>query len=284
MIEISGKTRQLAVIGNPISHSFSPQLHTYIADKLGLDYVYTALRVREEELDKAIEGIRALNFAGINITSPYKFRVLDMMDGLSDKAKKYGSVNTCVNRDGKLYGYTTDADGFYRSLLVEGIDIKGKDILFIGAGGATQPVVLLFAELGAKSISIVNRTVEKAQRLAEYTKKITGFDVEIGINKKHYDVVINTTTVGMHPDTDKCPVSDMPYVDEKTAVADMIYNPEKTMFLKMAEKKGAKIVNGLGMLIFQGIIAFELFTGAKVTDDMYYDIMRDVFKAEKEKA
>lgn len=274
MIEISGHTKQMAVIGNPISHSFSPQLHTYIAKRLGLDYVYTALKVREEELGAAIEGVRALNFAGINITSPYKFRVLDMMDVLSDKARRYGSVNTCVNRDGKLYGYTTDADGFYRSLLIEGIDVADKDILFIGAGGATQPVVLLFAELGAKSIAIQNRTVEKAKKLAEYTKEITGFEIGIGINKPHYDLVVNTTTVGMHPDIDKCPISDMPFVDENTAVADMIYNPEKTLFLQMAEEKGAKTVNGLGMLIFQGIIAFELITGEKVPDGMYYDIMK----------
>lgn len=278
MFEINGETKQLAIIGNPVSHSFSPQMHNYISEKLGLNYVYTALKVEESGFDSAIEGIRSMGFAGVNITAPYKIRACEKMDVLSERAKKFGSVNTCVNRNGILYGYNTDAEGFYRSLQREKIEVKDRDILFVGAGGVTGPVMMYFAEMGAGSISIINRTESKAQKLAEYTRTRCGYDVMVGIDKKHYDVVINTTTVGMYPDIDKSPVSDIFFIDENTAVADMIYNPEKTAFLKMAENKGAKTVNGLGMLIYQGIVAYELFTGVKLSDSIYDEIIKNVFK------
>lgn len=278
MFEINGETKQLAIIGNPVSHSFSPQMHNYISEKLGLNYVYTALKVEESGFDSAIEGIRSMGFAGVNITAPYKIRACEKMDVLSEKAKKFGSVNTCVNRNGVLYGYNTDAEGFYRSLQREKIEVKDRDILFVGAGGVTGPVMMYFAEMGAGSISIINRTESKAQKLAEYTRTQCGYDVMVGIDKKRYDVVINTTTVGMYPDIDKSPVSDIFFIDENTAVADMIYNPEKTAFLKMAENKGAKTVNGLGMLIYQGIVAYELFTGVKLSDSIYDEIIKNVFK------
>ncbi len=277
MFEINGETKQLAIIGNPVSHSFSPQMHNYISEKMGLNYVYTALKVEENGFVAAIEGIRSMGFAGVNITAPYKIRACEKMDVLSERAKRFGSVNTCVNKNGVLHGYNTDAEGFYRSLIREGIEVKDRDVLFVGAGGVTRPVMMYFAEIGAKSISIVNRTEAKAQKLADDTRALCGYGVEVGITKKHYDVVINTTSVGMHPNIDKSPVYDMPYVDEHTAVADMIYNPEKTLFLKLAEEKGAKTVNGLGMLIYQGIVAYELFTGAELPDSIYDELIKNVF-------
>ncbi len=281
MSDINGKTKQLAILGNPVSHSFSPAMHNYISKKLGNNYVYTAFEIADDDFEKAIEGIRTLGFAGVNITSPFKFRAVEKMDVLSECAKKYGSVNTCVNKNGVLYGYNTDAEGFYLSLKREGVEVADKDILFIGAGGVTKPVMMYFAEFGAKSLSIVNRTVEKAQAIADSVWEHYNYNVEIGINKPHYDIVINTTTVGMHPDTDRCPVSDMPYVDEKTAVVDMIYNPEKTLFLQMAQKKGAKIINGLGMLIYQGLIAYELFCDTKLPDGIYDELLENVFNGKK---
>lgn len=277
MQEVTGKTKQLAILGNPVSHSFSPQMQNFMAEKTGIDCVYTALEVNENEFENAVKGLRAMNFRGVNITSPFKFQAYKLMDVLSDKAKKFGSVNTCVNRDGVLYGYNTDADGFYRSLLYNNIRVKDRDILFIGAGGATQPVMILFAQEGARSITIQNRTAEKAQKIADYTKSVTGYDVKVGIENRHYDVVINTTTCGMHPQENLLPIDNIDFIDSDTAVADMIYNPEKTLFLKKAEEKGAKIVNGLGMLIFQGIIAFELFTDTKLDDSIYKDILKEVF-------
>ena len=200
------------------------------------------------------------------------------MDVLSDKARRYGSVNTCVNKGGKLYGYNTDADGFWRSLLRAGTDVKNKDILFIGAGGAAQPIAVLCADMGAKSISIQNRTKDTANKLVDYIKTTSGFDAQAGNNKGHYDIVINTTVLGMHPYENECPLEDMSVIDRDTFVCDLIYNPEKTLFLQRAEQKEAKVLNGLGMLIYQAMLSYELFTGVKLDDTMFDDILSDLKK------
>lgn len=278
MFEINGHTKQLAIIGDPVEHSFSPQMHNYISERMGNNYVYTALEVKPEHLGDAVRGFRAMNFAGMNITAPHKFEVMQYMDEISEQARLFGSVNTCVNRGGRLYGYNTDAHGFYKSLLREGIAVKGKDILIVGAGGATQPVAVLFALEGAKSITIMNRTLENAQRMAAYVQKTVGYTVSVQPALPRYDLMINTTSVGMSPNVAGCPLADFSFVDENTAAADMIYNPEETVFLRRAREHGAwKTVNGLGMLIYQGMIAYELFTGTALPDGMYDDIAREVF-------
>lgn len=277
MFELNGETKQLGIIGYPVEHSFSPQMHNYISEKMGNNYVYSAFCVREENLKEAVEGIRAMGFAGVNVTAPHKVEVMKYLDVLSEKAKLFQSVNTIVNKNGTLYGYTTDADGFYASLKRVGCDVKGKDILFVGAGGATRPVVSLFAMEGAKSITINNRTREKAEKIAENVKNSLDYSVDCDIKLSHYDVVINTTPIGMYPKTDAMPAFDMSLVDSTSYVADMIYNPEETLFLKEAKKTGAKTLNGLGMLIYQGIIAYELFTGTKLPEGIYDEISKNVF-------
>lgn len=269
--------KKLAVIGNPVKHSFSPQMHNYISQNMGLDYFYEAICAQESDFDDLLKGLASQNYAGVNITSPFKLNAYNACDVLSDNAKKFGSVNTCVFKDGKIFGYNTDALGLKKSLFINGVDVKNKDILFIGAGGATKPAVVYFSELGAKTISIHNRTVKKAQDIADYVKHINSFNVEIGINKPHYDLVINTTSVGMLPNINESPISDFSFIDENTFVYDMIYNPEKTLFLKSAEKRGAKVMNGLGMLIYQGILSYELFTDIKLPDKIYDNILSDVF-------
>lgn len=277
MFELDGFTRQLAIIGDPVEHSHSPQMHNFISEKYKNNYVYTALRVKPVDLENAINGIRAMGIAGVNVTAPHKFNVMQYLDEISELAQKFGSVNTVVNKAGKLIGYNTDALGFYKSLLYEGIEVKGRDILIIGAGGATQPIAVLFALEGARNISVKNRTQANAERLADYVKKTTGFEIETNPNLERYDLVINTTSVGMYPDLQGCPTDNFSFVDENTAAADMIYNPEETVFLKKAKERGAKTVNGLGMLIFQGIIAYELFTGTKLAEDIYELIKKEVF-------
>lgn len=277
MFEINGKTKQLAIIGEPVEHSFSPQMHNYISEIMNKNYSYSAFCVKSENLKAAIDGIRAMGIAGINVTAPHKVEVMRYVDVLSEKAKLFQSVNTIVNRNGTLYGYTTDADGFYASLKRIGCDVRGKDILFIGAGGAARPVVSLFAMEKAKSITIKNRTREKAERIACHVKKTLDYNVECDINLKHYDVVINTTPIGMYPNMNAIPEFDMALIDNKSFVADMIYNPSETLFLKEAKKTGAKTLNGLGMLIYQGIIAYELFTDEKLPEDIYDKISKNVF-------
>lgn len=277
MLEVNGHTKQLAIFGYPVEHSFSPQMHNFISEKMGNNYVYTALEVEPEKLGDAIRGMRAMKIVGVNITAPHKNAVMQYLDEISDEARKFGSVNTVVNKDGKLIGYNTDAQGFCRSLEYNGIEVEGKDILMLGAGGAAKPVCMLLAMKGAKSITLINRTKSKADELAEYVKTVIGYKIGTEMSLEHYDLVINTTAAGMAPQLDKCPLEDMSFIDSNTAVADMIYNPPKTVFLKRAEENGAKIMNGLGMLIFQGLLAYEYFTGTKLLDDMYEIVKKEVF-------
>lgn len=277
MFELNGETKQLAIIGDPVEHSHSPQMHNFISELVHNNYVYTALRVEPKNLKEAVAGLRAMEFAGVNVTAPHKFNVLELLDEISPRARRFGSVNTVVNRNGRLIGYNTDAEGFYQSLLYEGVEVKDKDILIIGAGGATLPVAVLFAEEGAKSITILNRTLANAQKLAKYVEEVCGYEIHTARCHERYDVIINTTSAGMYPDVDGCPMDDFSFVDKNTAAADMIYNPSETVFLRRAKERGAKTINGLGMLIFQGLIAYELFTETKLPPGCYELVKKEVF-------
>ena len=268
-MKISANTKLLGIIGNPIEHSKSPEMHTAFADLIGEDYIYTAFDVLAENLEMAIRGVKTLGMRGVNITSPHKFEVMKYLDEISDDAKKFGSVNTVVNDNGKLIGYNTDAQGFLKSLEVVGCTVESKDIIIFGAGGATQPIVILFAMRGAKSITVINRTKSKAEALKQYVKNTIGFEISTEIEKSHYDIAINTTTCGMSPQQNISPTDRFDLIDETSVAADMIYNPKKTEFLLRAEERGAKVVNGFGMLIYQGILAFELFSGKNLPKNAY---------------
>ena len=283
MFEINGHTKQLGIIGYPVEHTFSPNMHNFISETVHNNYVYGAWCVKPEDLKDAIGGMRALGISGINVTAPHKVEVMKYIDVVTDGAKKLGSVNTVVNRDGKLYGYNTDADGFCMALTKAGIEIENSRILIIGAGGVVRPTLIRLIDNKPKSITVVNRTKSKAKTLAEDILKSTGFEVNTEIDKLEFDIVINTTSAGMEPQENVMPIenieeiNDLSFINENTAAVDMIYNPDKTLFLQEAEKRGAKILNGLGMLIYQGMIAYELFTDTKLPDDMGERIKKEVF-------
>lgn len=278
MREIDGHTKLLGLMGYPVEHTYSPQMHNYISAVYSQNYAYTALEVRPGEVGDAMRGLRALNFAGVNVTAPHKAEVMQYLDEISPEAQLYGSVNTIKIENGKMYGYNTDADGFYLSLVRGGAPIEGKDLLILGAGGAARPVCIKFARAGAKSITVLNRTQEKADALADYVKESCGYTVHTKREHARYDVVMNTTSAGMEPNIGACPISDFSFVDKNTAAADMIYNPSETVFLREMKAHGARVcINGLGMLIYQGIVAYEIFTGVKVELSLYDDIKREVF-------
>ena len=283
MFDINRHTKQLGIIGYPVEHSFSPVMHNFISETIHNNYVYSAWCVKPENLGKAINGIRALGISGINVTAPHKVEVMKYLDCISDVAKELGSVNTVVNRDGKLYGYNTDADGFCMALDKAGIQIKGSKILIIGAGGVVRPTLIRLIDNGAAEITVVNRTKSKAMAMAEDILNTKGFKVRTEIDKLKFDIVINTTSAGMEPQENVLPIdsieeiNDLSFIDENTAVVDMIYNPDETLFLKKARENGAKTLNGLGMLIYQGIIAYELFTDTKLPSDMGERIKKEVF-------
>ncbi|MBP1961524.1 shikimate dehydrogenase [Paenibacillus aceris] len=262
---IDSHTILYGVFGDPIRHSRSPIMLNRAFQESEINAVYAAFHVRPEELGDAVRGIRALGYRGVNVTIPHKVEVMQYLDEIDEGARVVGAVNTIVNEAGKLIGYNTDGIGYVRSLKEEtGIDLKGKSVLVLGAGGAARGVAYALAKEGAGCIYIANRTKERALELADtisaYTKTIgLGLD-EIANVVDEAQFVLNTTSAGMHPNTEELPMP-VELLREHHLVSDLIYNPRITRFLREAEAKGARIHGGLGMFIYQGAFAFEYWTG-----------------------
>jgi shikimate dehydrogenase len=249
----------------------SPAMHNAAFRETGIDYVYLPFRVRREELGKAIEGVRALNIKGLNVTIPHKVAVLPLLDKLDPLAEKIGAVNTIINDDGILTGYNTDATGFLQPLLENGIEPNDKRIVILGAGGASRAVSFILADRGA-NLTILNRleeldwATELAGRISQIFRTKVGAseltrDNLKGILEKA-DILINATSVGMSPATDNTPV-EADLLRPGLVVYDVVYNPVKTRFLREAEAAGATTMAGIDMLVWQGALAFEKWTGLK---------------------
>jgi len=270
-LKISGKTKVCAVIGDPVEHSLSPCFQNAAFQHLGLDFVYVAFTVRAEDLRNAIAGVRSLGLYGLNVTMPHKINIINYLDELDENAEKIGSVNTVLNQDGRLIGYTTDGVGALNALKYNGINPSGKKIVILGAGGASRSVS--FALINeAKELVILNRTVKRAEKLVsnlqnfvrERTKIRSGGLTEENLKKELSDahILINATPVGMSLMEDKMPLDER-YLHPNLVVFDLVYNPIETKLLKKARAIGAKTLNGLNMLIHQGAASFEIWTGIK---------------------
>jgi len=268
---ISGKTRLCGLIGDPVEHTMSPVMHNAAFRETGIDYLYVPFRVKKEELDKAIEGMRALNIKGLNVTIPHKVAVLQLLDKLDPLAEKIGAVNTIVNDDGVLSGYNTDATGFLQALLEREIEPKGKNVVILGAGGASRAISFILADRGAHLV-ILNRLLELdwAEELAKRISQIFSRKVEaLELNKENLtrvlektDILVNATSMGMSPNIDETPVT-ADLLKPGLIVYDIVYNPAKTRLLREAEAAGAKTIGGVDMLVWQGALAFEKWTGRK---------------------
>lgn len=266
---ITGRTRICGIIGDPVEHTISPAMHNAAFRKLGLDFVYVPFRVKPVDLPAAVGGMRGLNIRGINVTIPHKVETMEYLDDIDPLAEKIGAVNVIVNEDGRLKGYNTDAEGFLRSLLEKGIDVREKKIGILGAGGASRAIAFILAENDAH-LAIFNRTVHKAAELAAAICRITGKKVSAfnlaAENLKEamqgVEILINATSVGMSPDAAAIPVP-VGLIRPEMVVVDIIYNPLKTRLLSEAEKAGATTINGVDMLVWQGALAFEKWTGHK---------------------
>lgn len=268
---ISGKTRLCGLIGDPVEHSMSPAMHNAALRKLGIDYLYIPFRVKKEELGKAIEGMRALNIKGLNVTIPHKVAVLQYLDRLDSLAEKIGAVNTIVNDDGVLRGFNTDASGFLKALLARGIEPEGKKVVIMGAGGASRAISFILADKGAHLV-ILNRLLELdwaeelASRISQiFTKEVEALELNRGNMARvleKAEILVNATSVGMSPNIDETPV-DSDLLRPGLVVFDAVYNPMKTRLLREAEAAGANTVSGLNMLVWQGALAFEMWTGRK---------------------
>lgn len=284
--QINGKTEIIGVIGKNIENSLSPLIHNQIILKLSLNYCYLPFQVAEINLAKAVQGIKALNLKGVNVTFPYKEKIIKFLDSLEESARRIGAVNTIVNSQGILTGYNTDVIGFKKSLQEERkFTVKGKNAIILGAGGAARGVIYALLEEEIKEINIFNRTLEKAKKIKQdfsflFSKsRINAFpleeeNLEDKIKRAHF--MVNTTSFGIPPQIDKTPLPNETLFHSDLLVYDLIYHPAKTLFLRQAEKAGAKIMNGLPMLVYQGVESFYLWTGFKPEGEEILKIVRQI--------
>jgi shikimate dehydrogenase len=260
---INAATRLCAVYGSPISHSASPAMHNAAFAALGLNWRYLAFEVEPKNLRAAIEGAKAMNFAGINLTVPHKLLAVDMVNMLDESAMKWGAVNTILFNKKGATGFNTDADAITQSLREDlGLDLRGAKILLIGIGGAGQTAALKIASEKVAELFLVNRTEEKADAVAgEIIERFPSVKVSVGFPKTEVDLVINATSLGLKAD-DALPLDEKQFPLKQTrAVYDMVYRPAETRLLAAAKAAGCKTANGLGMLLHQGAKAFEIWTG-----------------------
>lgn len=252
-----------AVIGDPIQHSKSPEMHSLWYEELSIDAVYIPIRVEREHLEKAIASLKLLGASGFNVTIPHKESIIPFLDELDPMAQKMGAVNTVVRtEDGRLKGYNTDGAGFVKSLELEiGDSHRDKPVLIIGAGGAARGITFALVTAGYKNVTIANRTVEKAQAIVREVGTGEAISLEDAESRlTEYKIFIQTTPAGLHNGEFNLPFS-MNKFPKQAIACDIVYNPIMTPFLQAAAKKDAQIINGLGMFIHQGAIAFEHWLG-----------------------
>jgi len=280
--KINGKTKIVGVFGYPVEHSLSPLFHNAAFAALGLNFVYLPFSVKPKQLKKAVEAIRALNMIGVNVTIPHKEKVLSYLDEISSQAKVIATVNTIHNRESKLIGYNTDADGFIESLRRQGgFNPKDKNVLLLGAGGAAYAVSFALIKAGIKKLVLANRTYTKGKILLEHLKRAFKDSCQFSLIEFHkrnspsimseIALLVNTTSIGMHPGD---PLLINPKIlPENIFIYDVVYN-RKTALLKLAEKKNLAFLGGLDMLIYQGALSFEIWTGQKAP----IEIMKEALK------
>jgi shikimate dehydrogenase len=261
------------LIAHPVHHSLSPIMHNAAFVELGLNHYYQAFDIHPDQLESAIQGIRALGIRGVNVSIPHKENVIPLLDDIDDEARVIGAVNTIIHlRDGRLKGYNTDGAGYVQSLQAEtGITLPQTETLLLGAGGAAKGIAVYLLKNGCSQLTITNRTGGKASELALQLEKyiqqqglkgrVHTIDwSEASQQSSSYQLIINTTPIGMWPHSDQAPIA-LKDINQNSIVSDIVYNPLTTQFLKEAEKQGARIHQGLGMFIYQGALAFEFFTG-----------------------
>lgn len=276
-MEISGRTGLFALIGTPVGHSKSPVMYNYSFKKLDLDYRYLAFDITVDKVKEALLAIKTFNIKGANVTMPCKSAVTEYMDELSPAARIIGACNTIVNDNGKLVGHITDGVGYVRNLKENGVEVKGKKITIMGAGGAATAIQVQCALDGAREISIFNPKddfYKRAEQTVENIKKdvpeciVNLYDLE-DTNKLYEeiqssDILTNATLIGMKPYDNETNIKDTSVLRKDLVVTDVVYNPKKTKMIEDAEANGCKAIGGLGMLLYQGAEAFNLYTGLEM--------------------
>jgi len=261
-----------AVIGDPIDHSLSPNIHNAAFRHLKLDHTYIAYKIPDGELSAGIEALKAIKIAGFNVTIPHKIEMMKFLDEMDTTCKVIGAVNTVLNEDGKLKGYNTDMIGFLDPIKKKNLIIKDSQVLLLGAGGAARAIVTAMVKEKAGKITIVNRTLENANKLAEFAKKIGGNVDTVSMQEANelitnYKFIINSTSIGMR--NEPSPIS-TENISKDSIVYDIVYQPINTDFIKKSKENGATIIYGYEMLLSQAACSFEIWHKTEAP----YDVMK----------
>ncbi len=268
--------RNFGLLGEKLGHSLSPEIHRIIFKKLNIEGTYALFEIKKENFCKALDSVKTLNIQGVNVTIPYKEDIIKQIEFISSEAKRIGAINTVKIIDNKVFGYNTDYYGFGYMLSKGSISIKGKDFYVLGSGGAAKAVVAYLEDNGAESINLVSRNKKNAK------ESFSGFDVNVidydDLKKKKGYCIINTTPVGMYPKIDFSPVDKKVIINFNVAV-DIVYNPLETKFLKIAKDLGLKCIDGLYMLVGQGVKAEEIWNDIKIDNeilDIIYERLKNI--------
>ncbi|QNM04518.1 shikimate dehydrogenase [Qiania dongpingensis] len=273
----------VGAFGNPIDENPTGVMEEAAFAAKGLNFRYLTVKVEKEDLEAAMNGVKAFQMKGINLTIPHKVKVLEYLDELSEAAHIIGAVNMVVNKDGILWGENTDGKGFLISLKNEDVSVEGKNVVILGAGGAAKAIGVECALAGAKKITVVNRSRERGQDLADLIVEKTSADsIYVPWDTSYKaepdtDILVNATSIGLYPDVDKKPDVDYDTVMPSMVVSDVVFNDPNTLFLQEAAKRGAHTINGLGMLVNQGALNFTLWTGAEAPLDVMTDTLKKEF-------
>ena len=289
--DINGYTRTCGLNGNPVEHTLSPVIHNTLSMVLGENLAYVPFHVENGRLEDAIKGAFALNLLGLNVTVPYKSDVIPYLTDIDPLAENIGAVNTLVRTETGYKGYNTDMPGLYRAMCEDGVKVKGEKVLILGAGGVARAVAMLLLDKGAREAILLNRTVQKAQEVADEVNRIAGRKFAKAMPMDAYDTLpagkgylaIQATSVGMYPGCDAAVIEDPAFYEKVHTGYDLIFNPPKTRFMELVEAQGGKAYNGAKMLLYQGIIAFELWTGCEIKSwlaDKVYERMQEAKKTE----
>lgn len=287
-MKIDGGTRTCGLIGNPVEHTMSPVIHNTLAEAMGQNLVYVPFHVPQGRVGDAVKGAYALNLLGVNVTVPYKSRVMEFLGEIDPLAEAIGAVNTLVRTEGGFKGYNTDMPGLYRAMCEDGVGLRGERVLILGAGGVARAVALLAARKGAARIIFLNRTQEKAERLAEEVNAAAGGKVAYAMPLGGYGALpegerylaVQATNVGMYPKEREAVIVDAAFYRKVHTGYDLVFNPSRTRFMSLVEENGGRSFGGLKMLLYQGVIAYELWTGTQVgrglTDKAYAEMKREM--------
>lgn len=285
---ITGTTVLTGLLGSPVAHSISPLMHNASFEALSLDYAYLCFDVGTDRLKEAVEGLRAMGARGWNLTMPDKNLMCQLADKLSPASEISGAVNTIVNDDGVLTGYTTDGIGYMRAAEEAGFPLPGKVMTLLGGGGAATAILVQAALDGMKEIRVFNRkspTFDRLSAIAGQLNRRTDCVVtvhpledteDLRASIADSDILTNATNIGMAPHTDACPIPDASFLRPELIVSDIIYNPRQTKLLQMASEIGCPFFNGLYMLLYQGAASFELWTGR----EMPVELIKEKYFAE----